>query len=63
MSPKERDAVDKELARMAEDGIIEPSTSPWVSPAVLVEKKEGGGTRFCVDPGGGRSWRRRHSNG
>lgn len=49
MSPKERDAVDKELARMAEDGIIEPSTSPWVSPAVLVEKKEGGGTRFCVD--------------
>lgn len=49
MSPKEREAVDKELARMAEDGIIEPSISPWVSPAVLVEKKEGGGTRFCVD--------------
>ncbi len=49
MSPKEREAVDQELARMAADGIIEPSTSPWVSPAVLVEKKEGGGTRFCVD--------------
>ena len=33
---------------MAEQDLIEPSTSPWSSPAVLVPKTNDG-LRFCID--------------
>ena len=43
-----REEVDKILSEMKQQGVIEESHSPWVSPAVLVRKKDGS-IRFCVD--------------
>ena len=38
----------EEVEKMLTDRVIRPSTSPWASPIVLVQKKDGG-VRFCVD--------------
>lgn len=43
-----RATIRDECAKMLRDDVIEPSMSPWLSPVVLVKKKDGG-VRFCVD--------------
>ena len=43
-----RDEARKLLKEMMEKDVIQPSVSPWASPIVLVQKKDGS-TRFCVD--------------
>jgi len=43
-----REEVNKIIEDMRKQGIIEESQSPWISPAVLVKKKDGT-IRFCVD--------------
>lgn len=40
--------VDKIVEDMREQEVIEESQSPWMSPAVMVKKKDGT-IRFCVD--------------
>ena len=46
--PAKRREVTKLLDEMMKKNVIQPSSSPWASPIVLVQKKDGS-TRFCVD--------------
>ena len=43
-----RQEVARQLEKMQENGVIQPSISPWASPVVLVKKRDGT-HRFCVD--------------
>ena len=47
-APAERDYIEAEVKKMQQQGVVQPSSSPWNSPVVLVKKKNGE-TRFCVD--------------
>lgn len=40
--------IKEECQKMLKSNVIEPSTSPWMSPIVLVRKKDNN-FRFCID--------------
>lgn len=48
VSPVIQRQINIELDEMLRQDIVEPSTSAWSSPILLVKKKDGG-YRFCVD--------------
>lgn len=48
VSPFVQERIDKEVKYMLENDIIEPSSSAWSSPVVMVQKKDSS-YRFCVD--------------
>ena len=48
MSPDKKAETRKLLEEMLDKKVIQPSNSPWASPVVLVQKRDGS-TRFCVD--------------
>ena len=47
LPPAKMNEAMKAIDDMHQEGIIEPSLSPWASPIILVRKD--GSTRFCVD--------------
>lgn len=63
VNPEKRALMQKEVEYMVENGIAEPSNSPWSSPCILVPKANTTSPRFCSDlrklnsvntPGGGQ---------
>ena len=48
MNPQELEELKKQLDDMLRKGLIRPSASPWGSPVIFVDKRDGT-TRLCVD--------------
>jgi len=47
-NPAMQKIIDDEVQDMLQNDVIEPSSSPWSSPVVIVRKKDGR-PRFCID--------------
>lgn len=48
MSPEKQRIITEEVDNMLSMGVVSPCESPWSSPVLLVEKKDGS-PRFCID--------------
>jgi len=47
-SPAEQSEIETQVRAMLEQGLVEPSTSPYGAPVLLVKKPDGS-WRFCVN--------------
>lgn len=46
--PEQKEAIEADVAKLLERGIIRPSSSPWAAACVTVRKKDGT-LRLCQD--------------
>ena len=49
MNPDQKENLQNKIDEWLEQGVIEPSVSPWVSPLVLLKKKNGLTRWFTAD--------------
>lgn len=47
-SQSEQEEMERQVKMMLKSGVISPSQSPWSSPPLLIDKKDGT-KRFCID--------------
>ncbi|KAM0887617.1 hypothetical protein ACQ4PT_028880 [Festuca glaucescens] len=47
-SPAHKDEIERQVQSMLDSGVIVPSMSPYASPVLLIQKKDGS-WRFCID--------------
>ena len=47
-SPQKEAFIQREVTQLLAKGLIQPSFSPWGSPVLVVDKKDGG-MRMCID--------------
>ena len=40
--------IDEELDKMLKEGVVRPSSSPWISP-ILITRRKDGKSKFCID--------------
>ena len=48
MSPQQEEETNRQAEEMLQNGIIQPSNSPWAHNVILVKKRDGS-TRFVID--------------
>ena len=48
MPLKQEEIADTEVSKMLKEGVVEPGSGSWLSPYLIVTKKDGS-HRFCVD--------------
>lgn len=47
VAPRAHEAIENQVEAMLQNDVIQPSKTPWASPVLLYEKKDGS-LRFCV---------------